>query len=193
MYRFNDTLVRFFHRAAPAEALLQPVWVQVPRTGSIMLIRPGRCIVVFLFRPFQMTVTMTCSTRKIQLRLCMTSVCFLSDLPPSQTLSQYKKSTTRQDKKRRPSKMNLFSVLLAWLLAMTASAVSTPDHFAPPFRVFAWNPNSPIHNLPMTASSLSFFLGGNTTTFCPPSLNGNCPPGNETVLAFNGTAMVLQP
>ncbi|KAL6237169.1 hypothetical protein BDW75DRAFT_92165 [Aspergillus navahoensis] len=84
-----------------------------------------------------------------------------------------------------------FASSLLPLLAAAAptSTASLPNGAEQPaaFTVMAARSASPIHFLPLTASGQSFWLGGNTTTYCP--LPSNCPPGNTTVLAGNGGSL----
>ncbi|KAL3435546.1 hypothetical protein BDV09DRAFT_167254 [Aspergillus tetrazonus] len=84
-------------------------------------------------------------------------------------------------------KLALASSLLPLLAA--AAPTSLPNGAEQPaaFTVMAARSASPIHFLPLTASGQSFWLGGNTTTYCP--LPSNCPPGNTTVLAGNGGSL----
>lgn len=51
---------------------------------------------------------------------------------------------------------------------------------------------SPIHFQPMTASGLSFWIGGDTASYCP-SVVPDCPPGDETVFAPGGSGLVDPP
>ncbi|KAL4907403.1 hypothetical protein BDW74DRAFT_123930 [Aspergillus multicolor] len=87
---------------------------------------------------------------------------------------------------------------LASLLPLLAAAAPTsntassdlPNGAEQPaaFTVMAARSASPIHFLPLTASGQSFYLGGNTTTYCPLPAS-QCPPGNTTVLAGNGGSL----
>ncbi|RHZ56587.1 IgE-binding protein [Aspergillus thermomutatus] len=56
-----------------------------------------------------------------------------------------------------------------------------------PFQVMSIRSGSPIQYLGMTASGNSFWLGGETTTYCPDVVKqqGGCPDGTQTVLYTN--------
>ncbi|EAW08989.1 IgE-binding protein [Aspergillus clavatus NRRL 1] len=62
-----------------------------------------------------------------------------------------------------------------------------------PFQVTALRSSSPIHFLGMTASGNSFWLGGETTTYCPDIVkeNGGCPDGTQTVLFTNALDVLV--
>ncbi|OGM45715.1 IgE-binding protein [Aspergillus bombycis] len=76
-----------------------------------------------------------------------------------------------------------FSMVPSLLLPLLAAAAPTaPEN--PPFNVMATRSASPIHFLPMTASGQKFYLGGETTSYCP--ISEGCPPGNQTVFAPGG-------
>jgi hypothetical protein len=49
---------------------------------------------------------------------------------------------------------------------------------------------SPIHYLQMNAAGQKFWLGGQTSSYCPGEVVQNCPPGNATVLAPGGNSLV---
>ncbi|RDK37405.1 hypothetical protein M752DRAFT_287080 [Aspergillus phoenicis ATCC 13157] len=60
------------------------------------------------------------------------------------------------------------------------------------FTVTAYRSDSPINNLPLTIFSGRFYLGGRTSSYCPPGVasEGECPPGNETIIVGgNGLAV----
>ncbi|KAB8233449.1 hypothetical protein ETB97_000718 [Aspergillus alliaceus] len=76
-----------------------------------------------------------------------------------------------------------FALAPSFLLPLLAAAAPTaPEN--PPFGVMATHSASPIHLLPMNAAGQKFWLGGETTSYCP--LPENCPPGNQTVFAPGG-------
>lgn len=58
------------------------------------------------------------------------------------------------------------------------------------FRVMASRSGSPIHFLPLNAADRSFWLGGKTSSFCPPEVGSSCPKGDVTVLVGDGSALV---
>ncbi|KNG87036.1 IgE-binding protein [Aspergillus nomiae NRRL 13137] len=79
-----------------------------------------------------------------------------------------------------------FSMVPSLLLPLLAAAAPVaPEN--PPFSVMATRSASPIHFLPMTASGQKFYLGGETTSYCP--IGEGCPPGNQTVFAPGGYGM----
>lgn len=57
------------------------------------------------------------------------------------------------------------------------------------YQILSSRSASPVHLLPMNANGGAFYLGGNTSTYCPPQV-GSCPPGTQTVLAPGGAALV---
>ncbi|BDD55827.1 hypothetical protein MPDQ_004900 [Monascus purpureus] len=56
------------------------------------------------------------------------------------------------------------------------------------YQILSSRSASPVHLLPMNANGGAFYLGGNTSTYCPPQV-GSCPPGTQTVLAPGGAAL----
>ena len=81
--------------------------------------------------------------------------------------------------------MKLSSVVPGFALPLLAAA-SGPSGYG----VISSRSGSPIHLLSMTASGLGFYLGGNTSTYCPTSVVQDCPPGTQTILAPGGAALV---
>ncbi|OOF91230.1 hypothetical protein ASPCADRAFT_134635 [Aspergillus carbonarius ITEM 5010] len=72
--------------------------------------------------------------------------------------------------------------------APVASSTSTT------FTVTSARSGSPIHLLQLTIFSGRFYLGGRTSSYCPSGVaqEGECPPGNETVLTGgNGLAVAV--
>jgi hypothetical protein len=59
--------------------------------------------------------------------------------------------------------------------------------------VMAVRSASPIHYLQMNAAGQKFWLGGQTSSYCPTQVGQNCPPGNQTVLAPGGNSLVRNP
>lgn len=74
------------------------------------------------------------------------------------------------------------------LLAAAAPAVKAPEA-NPPFTVMAIRSASPIHYMQMNAAGQKFWLGGQTSSYCP-TMVSDCPPGNQTVFAAGGSALV---
>ena len=89
----------------------------------------------------------------------------------------------------------ILSCFLLLLLPFFSAAIPVPDDGddLPPFTVIAARSGSPIHLQEMTASGLSFWLGGQTSSYCPGDIVPNCPPGDRTVFAPGGSAMVPAP
>lgn len=75
------------------------------------------------------------------------------------------------------------------LLAAAAPAMHTPE-VNPPFSVMAIRSASPIHYMQMNAAGQKFWLGGKTSSYCPSMEGLDCPPGNQTVIAGGGGALV---
>jgi len=83
------------------------------------------------------------------------------------------------------------------MLLMAGSALAAPtarsDSAVDPalqnitYTVMAIRSGSPVQYLPLNAIAGRFYLGGNTTSFCPDSdsCGNTCPPGNVTV--FDGS------
>ncbi|KAL8670651.1 MAG: hypothetical protein Q9168_004813 [Polycauliona sp. 1 TL-2023] len=82
------------------------------------------------------------------------------------------------------------SVLLALLpLALTSPIDSHHTKPAPVLRfgAIAARSTAPFHLQTINASDYSFWIGKDTTTYCPLEPASSCPPGNQTVLvAGNG-------
>lgn len=83
------------------------------------------------------------------------------------------------------------------LLAAAAPAPQAPAVHAPvtraeapAFGVMAARSASPIHYLQMNADGGNFWLGGKTSSYCPNAQVSACPPGNQTVFAAGGNALV---
>ncbi|KAB8076929.1 hypothetical protein BDV29DRAFT_73087 [Aspergillus leporis] len=75
------------------------------------------------------------------------------------------------------------SLALSLLLPLLAAAAPTaPEN--PPFGVMAGRSASPIHLLAMNAAGQKFWLGGETTSYCP--LPEGCPAGTSTVFSPGG-------
>lgn len=75
------------------------------------------------------------------------------------------------------------------LLAAAAPAAYCPSLPPPPFTITAIRPASPIQHMQMNAGGLKFWLGGQTSSYCPTQV-GICPPGNQTVFIAGGSYMV---
>lgn len=87
-------------------------------------------------------------------------------------------------------KMKTFIASLALpLLAAAAPAMQTREA-NPPFSVMAIRSASPIHYSQMNAAGQKFYLGGKTSSYCPDLEGITCPPGNQTVIAGGGSALV---
>jgi hypothetical protein len=79
------------------------------------------------------------------------------------------------------------SLALSLLLPLLAAAAPTaPEN--PPFGVMAGRSASPIHLLAMNAAGQKFWLGGETTSYCP--LPEGCPAGTSTVFSPGGYGLV---
>ncbi|GAA90599.1 hypothetical protein AKAW_08713 [Aspergillus luchuensis IFO 4308] len=91
--------------------------------------------------------------------------------------------------------MNLLTLLLTTLSLLptpsytqeSSTSSSDEDTFSSStssFTVTAYRSNSPINNLALTIFSGRFYLGGRTSSYCPPGVasEGECPPGNETII-----------
>lgn len=80
-------------------------------------------------------------------------------------------------------------------LPLLAAAVPAPHapvarSDAPAFSVMAVRSGSAIHYSQMNAAGGHFYLGGNTSSYCPEQVVSSCPPGNQTVFAAGGNALV---
>lgn len=98
--------------------------------------------------------------------------------PPS--YSHYSSPHNQPSSILASSKMKSFLASLA--LPLLAAA-------APPFSVMAIRSASPIHYMQMNAAGQRFWLGGETASYCPDQVP-DCPPGNQTVFAPGGNALV---
>lgn len=90
------------------------------------------------------------------------------------------------------TKMKFLYILLFFPFLLFAAPVPGDDSDDPPFSVMAIRSGSRIHLQEMTASGLSFWIGGNTASYCP-SMVEDCPPGDTTVFAPGGGALVSPP
>jgi hypothetical protein len=87
-------------------------------------------------------------------------------------------------------KMKTFIASLALPLLAAAAPAMQPREANPPFSVMAIRSASPIHYSQMNAAGQKFYLGGTTSSYCPDLEGITCPPGNQTVIAGGGSAMV---
>lgn len=88
--------------------------------------------------------------------------------------------------------MKTFIASLALPLLAAAAPACTPPDANPPFGVMAVRSASPIHYLQLNAAGQKFWLGGQTSSYCPTEVVQDCPPGNQTVLAPGGNALVRE-
>ncbi|KAL4948971.1 hypothetical protein BDW69DRAFT_84457 [Aspergillus filifer] len=84
-------------------------------------------------------------------------------------------------------KLALASALPLLAAALPAATSNSQAEQPAAFTVMAARSASPIHFLQMNAAGQSFWLGGETSSYCP--LQSGCPPGNQTVLAGNGGSL----
>jgi hypothetical protein len=75
------------------------------------------------------------------------------------------------------------------LLAVAAPTPQATTDANPPFGVMAVRSASPIHYAQLNAAGQKFWLGGQTSSYCPEQVQ-NCPPGNQTILAPGGNSLV---
>jgi len=76
------------------------------------------------------------------------------------------------------------------VLAISAFAAAVLAQADSPFGIMSTRSASPVHLLPFTARGGKFFLGGaGPTSYCPPQVEPNCPPGTQTLLV-GGTETV---
>ncbi|KAL8660183.1 MAG: hypothetical protein Q9202_006779 [Teloschistes flavicans] len=87
---------------------------------------------------------------------------------------------------------NTFTVLCTLLpLAFSSPIAPRQDTYVPPitFGAIAARSASPIHLQTINANGGAFWIGKNTTTYCPLTNQTECPPGTSTVFAAgNGGA-----
>lgn len=78
-------------------------------------------------------------------------------------------------------KFSIFLSILPFLIG--AIALPAEKKTSKGFSVVAINPESPVHNLKLDASSTYLYLNGETTVWCPPQVGkaSDCPGGNTTV------------
>ncbi|KAI4194536.1 MAG: hypothetical protein LQ350_007713 [Teloschistes chrysophthalmus] len=82
--------------------------------------------------------------------------------------------------------LNTFAALCTLLpLAFSSPIVPRDDPFVPPvkFGAIAARSASPIHLQSINANGGAFWIGKNTTTYCPLANQTDCPPGKDTVFA----------
>ncbi|KAJ5211479.1 uncharacterized protein N7498_003125 [Penicillium cinerascens] len=88
--------------------------------------------------------------------------------------------------------MKTFAASLALpLLAAAAPAMQTPEG-NPSFGVMAIRSASPIHYMQMNAAGQKFWLGGQTSSYCPDLQGLDCPAGNQTVIVGSGCALDVE-
>ncbi|PWY80886.1 hypothetical protein BO94DRAFT_576778 [Aspergillus sclerotioniger CBS 115572] len=99
-------------------------------------------------------------------------------------------------------KINLLALLLATISFLpqihtqgtSSSSAPAASSTSTGFTVTSARSGSPIHLLQLTIFSGRFYLGGRTSSYCPSGVaqEGECPPGNETVLiGGNGLAVAV--
>ncbi|KAE8152403.1 hypothetical protein BDV25DRAFT_67183 [Aspergillus avenaceus] len=74
------------------------------------------------------------------------------------------------------------SAVSSFLLPLLAAAAEPT-----PFGVMSSHSASPVHLLPMNAAGQKFWLGGETSSYCP--ISSGCPDGKYTVFAAGGGAL----
>ncbi|KAF2115205.1 hypothetical protein BDV96DRAFT_612582 [Lophiotrema nucula] len=74
-----------------------------------------------------------------------------------------------------------FSALFAGALAQT------PGYFG----VISARSASPVHLQTLQARGTKFYLGGSSSSYCPPEVADACPTGNDTVLAGGDVTLSL--
>lgn len=97
--------------------------------------------------------------------------------------------------------LNTFAALCTLLpLAFSSPIVPRDDPFVPPvkFGAIAARSASPIHLQSINANGGAFWIGKNTTTYCPLANQTDCPPGKDTVFAvgnggLGGAGLVQYP
>ncbi|OKO98732.1 hypothetical protein PENSUB_8983 [Penicillium subrubescens] len=77
------------------------------------------------------------------------------------------------------------------LLAVAAPTPQATTDANPPFGVMAVRSASPIHYAQLNAAGQKFWLGGQTSSYCPEQVQ-NCPPGNQTILAPGGNSLDVE-
>ncbi|CAK37103.1 hypothetical protein CBS63078_8164 [Aspergillus niger] len=89
-------------------------------------------------------------------------------------------------------KFTLASTLLPLLAAAAPAQQRDTTNATTPstFGIMSARSGSPIHLLPLNANSGGFYLGGNTSSYCP--ISSGCPAGTETVFAGDGSALDVE-
>lgn len=92
-------------------------------------------------------------------------------------------------------KSSTAAFLLASICALTSASPvkSRQTTESSAFTIVAARSGSPIHLQTVQASGQAFWIGKETTTYCPPQVDaeGNCPPGTQTVLAGGDSTISL--
>ena len=95
--------------------------------------------------------------------------------------------------------MQFSATVIAAVLPLFAAAAPAPAPSSGPISLIAAHSASPIHLSPVNAAGQAFWIGKDTSSYCPLTPSSNCPPGNETVIsvfgdtAHPGTASMGEP
>ncbi|KAL8685469.1 MAG: hypothetical protein Q9218_007740 [Villophora microphyllina] len=81
--------------------------------------------------------------------------------------------------------LNTFAALCTLLPLALSNPITPRQTYVPPitFGAIAARSTSPIHLQSINANGQAFWVGKNTTTYCPLTNQTECPPGTETVFA----------
>ncbi|OOF95863.1 hypothetical protein ASPCADRAFT_207198 [Aspergillus carbonarius ITEM 5010] len=85
-----------------------------------------------------------------------------------------------------------FTLAASVLPLLAAAAPSQPKaaRDTTTFSIMSARSGSPIHLLPLNAAGGAFYLGGETSSYCP--IASGCPAGTETVFAGDGSSLDVE-
>ena len=82
--------------------------------------------------------------------------------------------------------MQLSTSFLAAALPLLAAAAPAPVASSGPIGLLATHSASPIHLQIVNAAGQNFWIGKDTSSYCPLTPASSCPPGNSTIIAVFG-------
>lgn len=84
--------------------------------------------------------------------------------------------------------MQFSATFLAAVLPLFAAAAPAPALSSGPIALIAAHSASPIHLQLVNAAGQAFWIGKDTSSYCPLTPSSDCPPGKDTVISVFGDA-----
>ena len=82
--------------------------------------------------------------------------------------------------------MQFSASFLAAALPLLAAAAPAPVASSGPIGLIATHSASPVHLQSVNAAGQNFWIGKDTSSYCPLTPASSCPPGTDTVISVFG-------